>query len=276
MKYTNKPVPEGINTSKTHPLRTFLTLLLLFLVLLGFGTWLLGKSGAWLATWIPFDKEVALANNLEFNHDSHPDMENYLQTLADELLREFAVVESIRVKVHYLPDPVLNAFATIGGHVIFHRGLLQSLKSENALAMLIAHELAHIKLRHPIASLGQGLAIQVGLQLLIDRSDLQIAGLAGQLTQMSFSRTMELDADRQALRAVNRYYGHTAGALDLYSVLINAKGTEQRRLMTDFMATHPLTEKRVEALRDQLTTNGWESRGELTPLPADFAQWLTE
>ena len=276
MKYSNKPIPEGINTSKTHPLRTFLVLLFLFLILLGAGAWLLGKSGGWLATWIPFEKEVALARDLEFSDAVHPEMQKYLQSLADNLLLEMPAGEGMRVKVHYVADPVLNAFATVGGHVIFHRGLLRSLKTENALAMLIAHELAHVILRHPIASLGQGIAIQAGLQLLLDRSDLQIAGLAGQLTQMSFSRAMELDADYQALQAVYRYYGHTAGALDLYRVLLSASGGDQRQLMPDFLATHPLTEKRVEALLKQSRTNGWDEIGDVTPLPPDYYRWLAE
>jgi predicted Zn-dependent protease len=45
----------------------------------------------------------------------------------------------------------INAFATPGGHIFITRGLLACADSEDALAAVIAHELAHIQLRHAAA-----------------------------------------------------------------------------------------------------------------------------
>jgi predicted Zn-dependent protease len=45
----------------------------------------------------------------------------------------------------------LNAFATPGGHIFITWGLLACADSEDALAAVIAHELAHIQLRHAAA-----------------------------------------------------------------------------------------------------------------------------
>ena len=58
--YHNPQIPEGINVSQTNPLLTFLKLFSAILVILAISAWLLGKSGAWLATLIPFEKEVQL------------------------------------------------------------------------------------------------------------------------------------------------------------------------------------------------------------------------
>ena len=44
--------------------------------------------------------------------------------------------------VHAVQDPTVNAFATLGGHVFVFTGLVDSLDSENGLAMVLAHELA--------------------------------------------------------------------------------------------------------------------------------------
>jgi predicted Zn-dependent protease len=49
-----------------------------------------------------------------------------------------------------LDSPELNAFATSGGHVFLCRGLVETLDSEDALAAVIAHEIAHIQLKHGI------------------------------------------------------------------------------------------------------------------------------
>ena len=47
-----------------------------------------------------------------------------------------------------------NAYATLGGNIILTRELINSMSSENALSMVLAHEIAHIKHRDPIRSAG--------------------------------------------------------------------------------------------------------------------------
>ncbi|GHV18685.1 hypothetical protein FACS189493_8230 [Spirochaetia bacterium] len=47
-----------------------------------------------------------------------------------------------------LDSPELNAFAATGGHIFVCRGLLASLTGEDAVAAVLAHEIAHIQLRH--------------------------------------------------------------------------------------------------------------------------------
>ncbi|MBK8289542.1 MAG: M48 family metalloprotease [Cellvibrionales bacterium] len=50
--------------------------------------------------------------------------------------------------------------ATLGGHIVVYQGLLDATKdSETALAMVMAHELTHIKLRHPAGAMGRGFAV---------------------------------------------------------------------------------------------------------------------
>lgn len=49
-----------------------------------------------------------------------------------------------------LDTDVINAFATSGGHILVTRGLINCTKSEDELACVLAHELAHIQLCHNI------------------------------------------------------------------------------------------------------------------------------
>ncbi|MDR1239916.1 MAG: M48 family metalloprotease, partial [Treponema sp.] len=53
--------------------------------------------------------------------------------------------------VGILDSPELNAFATPGGHIFLTQGMVECADSEDALAAVIAHELAHIQLRHAAA-----------------------------------------------------------------------------------------------------------------------------
>ncbi|MCB1754658.1 MAG: M48 family metallopeptidase [Gammaproteobacteria bacterium] len=273
MKYSNRPIPEGINTSQTHPLKIFLKLFAALVVVLALMTWLLGKSGAWLAMLIPFDRELSLTAGVEIFDSPASSMQTYLQGLADTLADDLGMPEEVVLHVHYSEEPVVNAFATLGGHVIFYNGLLRELDSENALAMLIAHELAHIKHRDPIASLGQGLAIQTGLKLVLGSTDVGILGNTGLYTQLKFGRDMESAADSEALAAVYHRYGHLGGALDLYEVFLQAQGSDGS-FSPSFLATHPLTEKRISSLRNQADKNGWSFEGDRQQLPEDFRRWL--
>jgi predicted Zn-dependent protease len=42
----------------------------------------------------------------------------------------------------------LNAFSTPGGHIFITKGFIDIIPSEDALAGIIAHELAHVMLKH--------------------------------------------------------------------------------------------------------------------------------
>jgi predicted Zn-dependent protease len=52
-----------------------------------------------------------------------------------------------------LDSAEINAFSTSGGHIFITRGLLDCASSEDALAAVIAHELAHIQLQHSIMAI---------------------------------------------------------------------------------------------------------------------------
>ena len=93
---------------------------------------------------------------------------------------------------------------------------IRSYYDENALAMVIAHEMAHIKHRHPVMALGRGVVIGLFLASLSgfngDRVVGRIVNNTGMLTLLKFNRDQEREADRTALAAVAGNYGHVAGA----------------------------------------------------------------
>ena len=56
-------------------------------------------------------------------------------------------------RVAILDSNEINAFATSGGHILVTRGLINAAGSEDALAAVIAHEVAHIQLQHGIKAI---------------------------------------------------------------------------------------------------------------------------
>ena len=180
------------------------------------------------------------------------------------------------MRVHASGDDTFNAFATLGGHVLLFRGLLEALPNENALVMLMAHEIAHVRHRDPIVSIGRGAAIQLVVGLLFGDPNLAALGRAGIYTQLHFNRDMERSADADALRAVYAIYGHVAGAADLFSLIQQKRRHAGRGEPPAIFSSHPLDRQRLDAIADSVRQNGWADTGKVTPLPDAYPTWMAD
>jgi beta-barrel assembly-enhancing protease len=152
----------------------------------------------------------------------------------------------IPFKFYVVQDSSINAFATTGGYVYVHTGLLNAVDNEDQLAAVLAHEIAHIcnddlidKLRQ--AQLAQGAASLAGL----DRSTLASAAykLAVDLPN---SRSAEFDADADGLRYMQRA-GYNPNAMPAFlSKLLNNRSTPT------FLSSHPATQERISAIQRKI------------------------
>ena len=210
----------------------------------------LSLSASWLAQYIPFEYEKQLASQFVPAESSEPAIENKLRTLADKLVTLQNLPDSMQITVHYSDSDIVNAFATLGGHIYVFRGLIDALPSEDALAMVIAHEIAHIKHRHPIRALGRGVTIGIALSSFLGFSGSTagdtILGEIGLLTSLSFSRSQEYAADSTALASLVSVYGHGNGAKELFEVFSELENEKLR--LPEFVSTHPHSAERLTRL----------------------------
>ncbi|MEZ5581966.1 MAG: M48 family metallopeptidase [Candidatus Competibacteraceae bacterium] len=282
MAYSNPPIPEGINAPPEHPLKNLLILLGGALAVIVVVLYLLGVAAGYLARFIPFSVERDLAayylnaKPIQQDIDTAPITE-YLQHMADQLAPLQDLPADMSITVHYWDNDQVNAFATLGGHVFINRGLLEKMPNENALTMVLGHEIAHIKHRHPIVSLGRGVVIGLGIATLVGATGGDtLAGLlgdAGLLTQLSFSRAQERQADSDGLTGLIGLYGHGAGATTPFEVFDELQ--RQGFAMPEFLSTHPVNEARIEALKQAIDEMGDSmGRGETQPLPDFILQAL--
>lgn len=235
----------------------------------------LSLLAGWLVQFIPFSAEQRIAHAVleqlpaASQGERHRQIEEYLQGLADRLVASAPLPAGMSIEVHYVDDDTVNAAATIGGHVLLFRGLLEKLPSENALAMVMAHEIAHVRHRDPIMSLGRGVVATTALAALTGFSDSAISGwvlnFSGDLTLLKFSRDQERAADRDGLRALYHTYGHTAGSDQLFYVL--GRAGEESQQWAGFLSTHPLSERRIAGMVELAKQHGWAQNGPLTELP---------
>ncbi|RTZ60267.1 MAG: hypothetical protein DSZ32_03955 [Gammaproteobacteria bacterium] len=271
MKYENPKIPEGINTTREHPLKEFAILTVGIFGALIIAVFALGWAAQWAAPHVPFSYEKELSQRF-FKDQSldkpNQQIQDWLQQLATRLVAVEGLPPDMDITVHYQDDDIVNAFATLGGHVVVHRGLLKELDSENAVAMVLAHEIAHIKHRDPIIAAGRGVSIILALTALSgtvgDELAGKVLGNAAILTSLSFSRDQESRADEEGLAALFRAYGHVSGATDLFARL---KKSESSLHQPEFMQTHPGTEGRIDAIKQMARANGWPMNEPEKPLP---------
>ena len=240
------------------------------LVLMALASW----GARWLAPRLPFSAEVALAQRLVDQpvKPEHAARTAELQRVADQVAERMALPVGMAVVVTYSNSAVVNAYATVGGRIQVFKGLLHELHSEEALAALLAHEIAHVKHRHVAASLGRGLAVALLLSVVSADAGAAAAeaalGSAAGFTMLGYSREQEAQADQEALQAVVALHGHAGGLVELFTRLGQADKGPGPKL--EALNSHPLTEARLAAVQAQARERGWPTSGALTPLPAAF------
>ena len=157
-----------------------------------------------------------------------------------------------------LESTEINAFAAPGGLILITRGLVQCTTNEDELAAVLAHEIAHVQLRHGIESLKAAHKAdhKAGIVLTIVSAPLGIAALplglvyehgikdmVKTMASNGYSREAELAADQAAL-VILREAGFSEAALS--SMLQNMS----TRLVagSGFGKTHPPPADRLSAL----------------------------
>lgn len=210
------------------------------------------------------DRYVMLVKD-RFLEPGDPVLQGYVEDLTRRIAADMHPPHDLNIRVHVVKGPP-NAAATLGGHIFVLEGLLHALDSENSLAMVLAHELAHCINRDPLRSVGRGLLLDIAL------SSAGSGGLAGgQLLIRRYSREQEAAADRDALLALNAHYGHVGGATRLFEVLRPFDRTslpEAGGSVREVLSTHPAIAQRIEAIRTSATENGWPAL-ETQPYPEE-------
>ena len=165
-----------------------------------------------------------------------------------------------------IEDHRINAFALPGGYIGVHTGLLEATRSEDELAGVLAHEIAHVTQRHIAraihASSRQSIlstAIMLGAILAGvagGGSDVMQAGMAvaqgtAAQQQINFTRSNEHEADRVGIAALADAGFDPYGMASFFDVMSrqNTRAPDERA--PAFLMTHPVTTARIAEARDR-------------------------
>lgn len=185
----------------------------------------------------------------------YPDEEwqEYVDMLGQKLVKRSA--DKGREYYFFMLDsPDVNAFATADAYIYINRGLVAYMASEEQLAAVIGHEIAHVVARHPakrrttnLLGTGAGLAAM----LLTGRMETyEAADMATQALIAGYGRDMELEADRIGAEIIARAGYNPLAVIDAVHILkdrelYSREVTNQPRNYHGLFATHPQNDKRL-------------------------------
>jgi predicted Zn-dependent protease len=181
-------------------------------------------------------------------------------------------------KFHYIPGGFDNAFALPGGHIYIGGGLIASMDSEDQLAAVLGHELAHADRRH--------CAERVQIEARMRKLNLGVIGSLAQIPiqvfQAGYSKTQELEADKVGTELAVRAGYSPFGALRLFEKFDAMNREEPSRprprspqqevlrltigTLSGYFRSHPPAGERMVQLRRMISSNHWESRTQEKPL----------
>ena len=211
---------------------------------------------------IQLGKQVAVDAAKQLPSCNAPKVDAYLTELGKNLSAKLpAGGIQYPFEFHCVNDKAINAFALPGGYVFVNRGAIEAADNEAELAGVMAHELAHVALRHGTAEATKAKAAQTGVGILgILFGDNAGGALLTELGRFSaggvllrYSRATETQADVVGTQVLYDA-GYDPRALAQFFEKIEADSKGQNP--PEFFSDHPNPERRVERVNEEINKLG--------------------
>ncbi len=157
-------------------------------------------------------------------------------------------------EVNLLKSDQINAFCMPGGKIAVYTGILDKLKlTDDEVAMVMGHEVAHALREHARERMGKNAATGIGANLLsqalgLGNTGSQLMGMGAQLLTMKFSREDESESDLVGMELAARAgYDPRAGVSLWKKMAAASKGAPPQ-----FLSTHPSGPTRISNIENNL------------------------
>ena len=193
-----------------------------------------------------------------------PMVHDYLESLLYTLVTH-SELQDRRIELVVVDNPVLNAFAVPGGVIGIHTGLMLYAQSEDELATVLAHEIAHLSQRHfsrgveqqkkqqplTLAGMLAGLVLIATTGGSAGLAALSASQAAAIESQMRFSRSSEQEADRIGMQTLVAADMDPHAAPAMFERMLAATRYSGGSRTPEFLRTHPLSESRIADTRNR-------------------------
>lgn len=151
---------------------------------------------------------------------------------------------SCAIRVHVIREEEINAFALPADRILVTTGLLREVESEGELAGVLAHEFAHVELRHVMNKLVK----ELGLAIVVSAGSgsTVVQQVLHSLSSTAYDRRMEGDADRRGVDLLVRARIDPEAFADL-TYRLGGRGADPAEALR-WLSTHPSSEERAMAI----------------------------
>lgn len=182
---------------------------------------------------------------------------------AEEIVRATAAqlgrfrTRRLPIQVYYYPGDY-NAFALPGGYVFVGGDLLRAMKTEDQLAAVLGHEIAHVDRYH----CAERMQIEVAMRKIPMSA---VARIPIDVFVAGYTKGEELEADREGVRLAARAGYSAAGALDTFALFARLEGSDRRArtpqgevadialsAVTGYFRSHPLAPERIAQVKTMI------------------------
>lgn len=165
--------------------------------------------------------------------------------------------------VHLVADNTVNAFCMPGGKIVMFAGILSVANTEEKVAFILGHEMAHALLDHSrtrasaqnaqnaitsaawVGSIAMDL-FGLGAIGSLTRAATNMASMGSQYFLLNpWGRDQELEADRLGMLIIH-WAGYDISQIPAFWEAMSAKNSNEH----DFFSTHPADSKRIAAMKD--------------------------
>ena len=157
-------------------------------------------------------------------------------------------------EVNLIGSNQINAFCMPGGKIAFYTGILETLKlSDDEVAIVMGHEIAHALREHARERMGKQAATNVGANIAsqvlgLGRTGNAVLGASANLLTLKFSRDDETEADTVGLELAARAGYDPRAGISLWKKMQAAnKGAPPQ-----WLSTHPASATRIQEIEKNL------------------------
>ncbi len=188
----------------------------------------------------------------------------YIQTLGHRLALASGKSNTMDFTFFVINDEQVNAFAIPGGYVGVNIGLIQAMQTEEQLAGVVAHEVAHVTQRHHARAFALGnqysmrTAATILAAILIGQASAEAgqaalaAGMAAtQQSAINFTRGNETEADRIGIEILANARYNPGAMAESFAILRRKNSLNTSRNALQYLRTHPLDNNRIAEAKDR-------------------------
>ena len=217
-----------------------------------------------LAHVIPWSWEKRISYALDFGSSKEechysPQAHELLQRLIKRIYPVDSGDSAFSIEVQIVKNPVVNAYAALGGKISINSGLLKQAESPEEVAGVLAHEIGHVQHRHIMEGTIAHMLTAEGINMMFGGHS-STADWTQYFLNMNFTRSQEVQADEEGLRRLQIAHVDNQAFKHFFERM------EKSGSMPAFLSDHP-----ANNLRSEMVANF--NNQEITPILAQD-EWI--